>query len=217
MNYIENIYVCLAAPLLVAVLCLRGSRRSHTLFLLGGMTACILSSYASTYLVNVILANPVTAVTEVAPIVEEVMKFVPVLFYLIVFEPPREEIIENVLMVSIGFATFENVCYLTGSGSEHFLRILIRGFGTGTMHVVCGAIISFGLVYLWDRSWLRVVGTVGLLTVSITYHAVFNVLVSQTGAPAAVGYSISLLIVILVVVVGRTISKRRGNPAEKSV
>ncbi len=217
MNYIENIYVCLAAPLLVAVLCLRGSRRSHTLFLLGGMTACILSSYASTYLVNVILANPVTSVTEVAPIVEEVMKFVPVLFYLIVFEPPREEIIENALMVSIGFATFENVCYLTGSGSEHFLRILIRGFGTGTMHVVCGAIISFGIVYLWDRSWLRVVGTVGLLTVSITYHAVFNLLVSQTGAPAVVGYSISLLIVILVVVVGRTISKRRGNPAEKSV
>ena len=44
MNYIENIYICLAAPLLIVVLCLRGQGKRSILFVLGGMTACLLSS-----------------------------------------------------------------------------------------------------------------------------------------------------------------------------
>ena len=50
MNYIENIYICLAAPLLIVVLCLRGQGKRSILFVLGGMTACLLSSYISTFL-----------------------------------------------------------------------------------------------------------------------------------------------------------------------
>ena len=38
MNYIENIYICIAAPLIVSILCLRGRRRRSMLFFLGGMT-----------------------------------------------------------------------------------------------------------------------------------------------------------------------------------
>ena len=214
MNYIENIYVCLAAPLLVAVLCLRSSRRVHSMFLFAGMTTCILSSYVTTYLSAVMQMDQLKATLEVAPFVEEMMKFVPVLFYLLVFAPPKEEIVENVLMVSIGFATFENVCYLTTSGSDHFLDLLIRGFGTGTMHVVCGAIISLGLAHLLERSWLRVAGTIGLLTVSVSYHGVYNILVSQTGVTAVIGYSISLL-VVLAVVIGRATQKISEKNFEK--
>ena len=50
MNYMENTYVCLAAPLLLAVLCLRREGRRSLLFTLSGMTACLCSAYISTYL-----------------------------------------------------------------------------------------------------------------------------------------------------------------------
>ena len=36
MGYIENIFICLAAPLLIAVFCLKGERRGHILFFLPG-------------------------------------------------------------------------------------------------------------------------------------------------------------------------------------
>lgn len=36
MSYIENIYICLAAPLLIAVFCLKGTRKGHSLFLYVG-------------------------------------------------------------------------------------------------------------------------------------------------------------------------------------
>ena len=49
MNSIENTYICLAAPLLLAILCLRGHWRRALSFLLAGMTSCLLSAYVSSF------------------------------------------------------------------------------------------------------------------------------------------------------------------------
>ena len=197
MNYIENIFICLTAPLLVAVLCLRGTRRRLVLFLLAGMTACLFSSYISTFIAAALRTDRLSASLEIAPMVEEIMKLFPLLFYLIVFEPRVEDASGSMLMIAVGFATFENVCYLTTNGAASVMHLLVRGFGTGAMHVVCGAVVSLGLFYLWDRLWLRAAGTVGLLSLAITYHGVYNILVSQTGPAAVVGYAIPLLTAVL--------------------
>ena len=74
--------------------------------------------------------------------------------------------------------------------------LLHRGFGTGAMHIVCGALVSVGLFYLWDRLWLRTAGTVGLLGLSITFHGIYNILVSQTGIAAWIGYLIPMVTAI---------------------
>lgn len=193
MNYIENIFICLAAPLLIAVLCLKDTRRRLVISLLAGMTACLLSSYINTFIAAVMQADRLSASLEIAPMVEEIMKLFPLLFYLLVFEPRIEDASGSMLMIAVGFATFENVCYLTTNGAAHVLHLVIRGFGTGAMHVVCGALVSLGLFYLWDQLWLRAAGTIGLLTLAITYHGIYNILVSQTGFTAWIGYLIPLL------------------------
>ncbi|MBQ6508978.1 MAG: PrsW family intramembrane metalloprotease [Flexilinea sp.] len=193
MNYIENIFICLTAPLLIAVLCLKGGRRRMIISLLAGMTACLLSSYISTFIAVVMKADRLSASLEIAPMVEEIMKLFPLLFYLLVFEPRIEDASGSLLMISVGFATFENVCYLTTNGAAQVFHLLIRGFGTGAMHVVCGALVSLGLFYLWDQLWLRTAGTIGLLGLAITYHGIYNILVSQTGIAAWIGYLIPLL------------------------
>lgn len=200
MNYIENIYICLAAPLLIATLCMRGRGRRTMMFLLAGMTVCLLSSYINTYIAAVIGADTLTASIEIAPMVEEIMKFLPVTFYLLVFEPKKEEITDSVLMTAVGFATFENACYLTGNGAAEVLHLLIRGFGAGAMHVVCGFLVALGILYLWDRVWLQLAGTLGLLAVAITFHGIYNILVSQSGVAAAIGYLIPLLTLVLTLI-----------------
>ena len=203
MNYIENIYVCLAAPFIIAIICLGRNHRRVMVFALAGMTACLLSSYISTFLAQVQGADAAAASVSITPIVEEIMKFLPVLFYLIVFEPTKEKAIGAMLMVSIGFATFENACYLTQNGAGHLLFLLIRGFGTGTMHVVCGMAVAIGLLYLWDQRWLRAAGTMGLLGLAITYHGIYNMMVSQTGTIAAIGYIIPIASVVIVLIFKR--------------
>ena len=173
------------------------------LFLLSGMTVCLLSSYISTFLATVLGSNLLSASLEIAPLTEEIMKFLPILFYLLVFEPGRGEVADGVLMTAVGFATFENACYLISNGAGDIMHLMIRGFGTGAMHVVCGFIIAAGLLYLWDRLWIRVAGTIGLISVAITYHGIYNILVSQTGVAAMIGYLIPLLTVALSLIFGR--------------
>jgi len=200
MNYIENIYICMAAPLLIAGLCMRGRGRRMMLFLIAGTTVCLLSSYINTFIAAVVRVDMAMASIEIAPMTEEIMKFLPILFFLLVFEPTKEDIIDGVLMTAVGFATFENACYLAGNGAADILHLLIRGFGAGAMHVVCGFLVALGILYLWDRVWLQLAGTVGLIAVAMTYHGIYNILVSQTGTPAAIGYLIPLLTLVLTLI-----------------
>ena len=211
MNYIENIYICLAAPLFIAVLCLRGTRRKMMIFFLAGMTACLVSSYISTFLAMVHQVDLTTASIEITPLIEESMKLFPVVFYLVVMEPKRKEIVGIMLVVAVAFATFENVCYLTDTGSEHLLHLLIRGFGTGAMHVVTGMIVAMGLYYLWERLYMRFAGMAGLLSLAVTFHAIYNLLISQGGSIARVGFVLPMLTVLVVLILGRDLINRLAD------
>ncbi len=196
MTYIENTYICLAAPLLLAILCLRQEARRSLIFVAAGMTACLLSAYVSTFLAAVKGVGTVTASYEISPAVEEAMKALPLIFYLLVYEPEKRIAVSCTLMVAVGFATFENVCFLTSYGTSELLRLVIRGFGTGAMHVVCGVVVAIGLFFLWEQAWLRAVGGFALLCFVITFHAIFNVLVNQTGAVFWIGSAVPLTVML---------------------
>ena len=87
MTYIENVFVCMAAPLVVALLSLKRGQRAALVFCLTGMGACLLSAYLNTFFARLYQADAVNAATQIAPVVEEVMKLLPLLFFLAVFEP----------------------------------------------------------------------------------------------------------------------------------
>ena len=197
MNYIENTYVCLAAPMLIAIISLRKEGQRSLFFVLMGMTACLLSAYISSFIAGVMGLELSAAVYELSPVVEEIMKAMPVLFYLLVYEPDKRSAVTCTLMLAVGFATFENICYLTAFGSADLLRLVIRGFSTGAMHIVCGMAVALGLFFLWDQVWLQVVGGFALLCFVITFHAIFNVFVSQTGVVFWVGSLIPLTLVLV--------------------
>ena len=134
------------------------------------------------------------ATAEIAPVVEEVMKLLPLLFYLLVFEPEPVPIKNAAIIVALSFATFENVCYLIQNGAGHFSFIFFRGIGTGAMHVICGAIVGGGLAYVWQRTWLKIAGTCGLLGAAITFHAIYNLLIAYGGAIQYIAYILPVLI-----------------------
>lgn len=49
MTYIENIFLCLALPMLLSLLFTSGSPRRFTLFVVLGMATCLLSAYVSSF------------------------------------------------------------------------------------------------------------------------------------------------------------------------
>ena len=168
MTYIENIFLCMVSPLLVAALCMGRRQLRFFLFCIAGMGVCLLSAYINTFLAAVCQADALAATAEIAPVVEEMMKLLPLVFYLLVFEPEGDKIKAAAITVALAFATFENVCYLIQNGADRFSFIFFRGFGTGAMHVLCGLIVGGGLAYAWRRTWLKIAGTCGLLGAAIT-------------------------------------------------
>ena len=92
MSYIENIFICMVSPLLVAALCMGRRQLRFFLFCIAGMGVCLLSAYINTFLAAVCQADALAATAEIAPVVEEMMKLLPLVFYLLVFEPEGDKI-----------------------------------------------------------------------------------------------------------------------------
>lgn len=81
--YIENIFLCLAVPLILSLLFRKGRQQTFTVFVILGMGSCLLSAYVSSFFAGSYGADTAVAVMEITPVCEEVVKFLPLLFYLL--------------------------------------------------------------------------------------------------------------------------------------
>ncbi|MEG0988257.1 MAG: PrsW family intramembrane metalloprotease, partial [Clostridium sp.] len=81
-------------------------------------------------------------------------------------------------------------------------------FGTGAMHIICGVIVGYGLLYVWKRPWLKLAGTLGLLCAAITYHGIYNLLVSGGGTLQTIGYCFPIATVTIAVITGKVLRKK---------
>ena len=196
MTYIENIFLCMVSPLLVAALCMGRRQLRFFLFCIAGMGVCLLSAYINTFLAAVCQADALAATAEIAPVVEEMMKLLPLVFYLLVFEPEGEKIKAAAITIALSFATFENVCYLTENGAGSFVFLLIRGMSAGALHLVCGILTGLALAYVFRRPWLTCTGTVGILGVCMVLHGIYNLLITADGFWQMVGYFFPSAIIV---------------------
>ena len=102
-----------------------------------------------------------------------------------------------------GFATFENCYYLFSVGSTALEYALIRGLAVGIMHVVCT--MSTPMVLILFRSVKHMTGILmaGMMTVAITYHGLYNLLVSEPGVSRNLGYALPLCTVAGILILTR--------------
>ena len=116
MTYIENIFLCMVSPLLVAALCMGRRQLRFFLFCIAGMGVCLLSAYINTFLAAVCQADALAATAEIAPVVEEMMKLLPLVFYLLVFEPEGDKIkaAVSVFGSSAGILLFKTFAFSFG-------------------------------------------------------------------------------------------------------
>lgn len=199
MMYIENIFICIAVPLLLSLLFIEGDSRRYTFFVTTGMGMCMLSAYVSSFFMNYYGADAVQAAIEITPVCEEVMKLFPLIFYIMIFEPGKREIPKAAIAIAVGFETFENVCYLTENGAENFEILLIRGFSSGALHILCGILIGYGIAYVFRNRSIVVTGVIGLLGACSVFHAIFNLLVSADGIWKNVGYLFPSAMILLLI------------------
>ncbi|MDL2238294.1 PrsW family intramembrane metalloprotease [Christensenellaceae bacterium OttesenSCG-928-K19] len=194
MIYAENIFMCIAAPLVIAMFLLRGDARRFVVFFTIGLAACLLAAYINNFIVNAAAGleyfsmSAAQTTVRLTPICEEVMKALPIYFYVAVFATKRSDIVSVALAVGLGFATLENCGYIAQYGAEDVLFTLIRGFSAGVMHATCAALLGYGLAFVHGRKHFAFAGSFAFLCMAITYHAIYNLLVSADSGVRIAGY-----------------------------
>ncbi|MDR0851236.1 MAG: PrsW family intramembrane metalloprotease [Clostridiales Family XIII bacterium] len=188
MNLPIELFIMLAAPLLIAAFLLRGDARRFAAFFLLGLGACLFAAYINSFLSLAAGMDIQEATIKLTPIIEEVLKALPVFFYLAVYAPKRGAILAVSVAVGLGFATLENAYYIMNIADQSLLYAVIRGFSAGAIHTVCAAILGYGLTQIYRRQFLTFPISFALLCAASTLHAMYNLFVTSGGVWAATGY-----------------------------
>lgn len=205
MTYIENIFICLAIPMLFSLFFTMGAARKMTIFVVIGLGMCLLSAYVSSFFMGIYGASAMESSVEIAPVCEEIMKFLALLLYFFVFEPSTGELPSAALAMAVGFATFENTCYLAENGAENFSFLLLRGFSAGALHILCGIVCGFGISYVFRQRWLAVTGIMGILGFCVGFHGIYNLLITAQGLWRTAGYIFPVVGIVVLYILRRSV------------
>lgn len=194
MIYSENILICIAIPLVVMLPFMKGHTRHNFVALLLGMVMCLLGAYLNSFFADILEYDDLATARYIAPIVEEIMKMIPILLFALLMDSKSKGTIEFAVGVGAGFATFENCIYITTNSAEMISFVLIRGLAVGIMHVLCGLLMGIAINLAIKYKTIMVPGTMGAFTFAMTIHALYNLLVSEPGVATYVGFCTPILI-----------------------
>ena len=193
MIYAENILLCIAIPLVISLLFVRGDVRRYTAAFLFGMGVCLIAAYISGFLNLVSGMGDNDTAVFLSPIVEELMKLMPLLFFIVLFAPEERTLTMLAVAIGAGFATFENCCYILTSGAESFTFVMIRGLAVGVMHIVSILALAVWFIIAKQLQVFSFSSIIGGLSLSMVFHALYNLLVSEPGISRYIGYLLPLL------------------------
>lgn len=180
-NLIYILFISIFVPLFLMMAVIDKKARLPLIFVLVGICVSLLASEINGLILNALSIDEYKVSINIAPITEEILKVLPVLFFAVVISDKKETLFTISISIGIGFAILENA-YVLLINSEKFFMItgIIRGFGTGLMHGMCTLLVGFGISFVKKKKKLFFIGTFALLATAITYHSIFNMLVQSS-------------------------------------
>ena len=179
-NLIYILFICITIPLALMACLIDKKPRRIVIFFITGICSAVFASEVNGILSSLMHVDIFDFTIRVTPVTEEIIKAIPVLFFAKEISDKKETLITVSLAVGIGFAIMENTYILTQNiENVSLLWSAMRGFGTGIMHGMCTFLVGTGFSFANKNKKLFVVGTFALLSLAITYHSVFNMLVQS--------------------------------------
>ena len=185
LNFI--LYISIAAPLSMMLFVCKEKLRRFIIFFLTGMTACVFSGEIVGVIINKLNISLEYVVTNITPVLEEVCKAIPIVFFALVLQPKRQVLLECAFAVGVGFAVQENAYILANYSTDASLILaIVRGFGAGILHGTCALGVGYGMSFFYTRRKMAVPCTTALLTATVVYHSIYNMLLLTYGSITAV-------------------------------
>jgi len=142
-----------------------------------GSLVGVLAYIGNSYFVSDI--GQIGATTNVAPIIEEILKALPLLFFLRKKSYPITLLIVYCALASgVGFSIQETIFYFSMSAGMigDVVALIVRTLTTSLMHGMSTAIFGIGLLMLQNQRYILLPVIFGLLAISESIHSLFNLL-----------------------------------------
>lgn len=180
-NLTVILFLCATVPMVPALYMVPEKKSRLFLgYMLLGMVICLIASEVNSMLLRLNGGNVYYASCNVTPVVEEVLKALPVLYFAFFFSDNRETLQSVSFAMGLGFAILENMVILVGNiANVSILWAFVRGFGAASMHSACTSLVGTGIGYVHKRRKLFYTGTVSLLISAVIAHALFNTLIQS--------------------------------------
>lgn len=179
-SMIYVLFIAVIIPLLLTVFIVEKKSRLPMAFFIIGIFSSAFVSEINGLLYGVLDIPMQEFVLRVTPITEEVVKVIPILLYALMVSDDRDTLVSISMISGIGFAVLENAYVLLQSiESFSLLTAIVRGFGTGLMHGMCTLLVGFGISFVRKQRKIFGAGLFALLSLAITYHALFNMLIQS--------------------------------------
>lgn len=192
------IFFCIVAiPLFFSILFADKKSKPYLRFMIIGMTCCLCAALINGIIFEAIPEDGFYLSTTYSPIIEEVIKAIPIVFYALFFYESKENLIGVAFCTGIGFAILENTITLVTSQNPTIVWGLLRGFSTSLMHGMTTALVGLGISLIHKKRKLFITGTCAFLTLSIVYHGSFNFFVQSERRTIAFCFPIITLIILL--------------------
>lgn len=193
-----DLFICLIIPMSMMLFIFKKESRILCSFLLVGMFICVLSGEINGFIVNLNITDIQNITVNIAPLVEEFFKALPIIIVCFLFRPSNQKIAEYSLALGVGFATLENISALINSNIS-LSYVFIRAVGAGMMHGICTLIVGMAMKNVIDKKGLYVSGTLAALSISIIYHSIYNMLI--TSQYLIVGVLMPIITFILIIII----------------
>jgi len=170
----------MVVPLLLLMTMLDNKSRLLLGFVLCGMMLAVCAYEVNSLVCYLFqLSGPELSI-KAAPIIEEILKALPVLFYAALVSDERKQVLQLAMAVGIGFAILENAFLLiTYVDAVNIGWAIVRGVSTSLSHGICTLIVGCGIIFVRKQKKLFYTGTFALLAAAMTLHAIFNLLIQS--------------------------------------
>ena len=197
-------FIYLAVPLSMMLFVFKGRSRALLGFLLAGVFMCLFAGEVNELIRSETALSVRVLTVNVTPIVEEMLKAIPVVALAILFKSDRQFLLECSIAVGVGFATMENACLLFDSSAALSAGMIVaRGFGAGMMHGVSTFTVGYFMTLVGSGKKFSFTGTVAALSVAIIYHSIYNITV-QSAYPM-LGILLPLVTFPLVIILSKRV------------
>ena len=154
-NIIYILYICFLIPLALSLLIMQKKSRLVVGYILIGTTVCLIAAKINKLIYLQTGRDMLYFTTTVFPIIEEILKALPILFYALFISDDRQKLAQSAFAVGLGFAVMENMTMITQNlYSVDIKWAIMRGFGASLMHSICTVAVGIGISFVRKKKKL---------------------------------------------------------------